>query len=84
METNTLAYAKVVTNARLNTLRLLVTFDSTKRDKNDNIIVTTANAAYASGDLCSASANEEYVAKCVRAAVHTAQLHLRTDNIALA
>ena len=83
MQTNTLAYAKVTVNKRLNMLRLLVTFDNTKRDKNDNIIITANNAAYISGDLCNASADADTVKYSVAYAIKCASLQLRTNNILL-
>ena len=83
MQTNTLAYAKVVVNKRLNMLRLHVTFDSTKRDKNDNIIITANNAAYISGDLCSACANADTIKYSIAYALKCASMQLRTNNILL-
>lgn len=81
--TNTLAFAKIVTNKKLNTLRLLVTFDSTKKDKDGNIIVTATNAAYASGDICSITANADYKARCIAQVLQFAQNSLHTNNIVL-
>ena len=83
MQTNTLAYAKVVVNKRLNMLRVLVTFDSTKRDKDNCIIVSTSNAAYVSGDLCSASANADVTSACIARALANASVQLYTNNIVL-
>ena len=84
MQTNCQAYAKIITNKRLNTLRLLVTFDSTKRDKNGNIIVTVKNCAYASGDLIDNgnSTSDERI-RAVSKAIKLAKQHLRTDNFLL-
>ena len=83
MQTNTLAFAKIVQNKKLNTLRLLVTFDSTKKDKEGNIIITATNAAYASGDICNIADNKEYKARCIAQVLQFAQQHLRTNNILL-
>lgn len=55
MRTNCTAFAKFVTNKKLNTKRLLVTFDISNTDKNGNIVITVRNAAYASGDLVDAA-----------------------------
>ncbi len=84
MQTNCQAYAKIITNKRLNTLRLLVTFDSTKRDKNGSIIVTVKNCAYASGDLISVdnTTSEQRNAALARAII-TAKQVLRTENFRL-
>ena len=81
--TNTLAFAKLVKNNKLNTLRLLVTFDSTKKDKDGNIIITAKSAAYASGDLCSVTANADYKAQCIAKVLQFAQNYLHTNNIVL-
>ena len=51
MQTHCTALAKVVVNKRLNTLRLLVTFDTAAGR------VTVQNAAFKSGDLCDVDAD---------------------------
>ena len=81
MQTNTKAFAKLVQNKKLNTLRLLVTFDNTKKDKDGNIIITANNAAYKSGDICNIADNKEYKARCIAQVLQFAQQHLRTNNI---
>lgn len=84
MQTSCTAYAKVVTNKRLNTLRLLVTFDNTKRDKNGNIIVTVKNCAFASGDIVSTdTSTPEQRARAVAGAIAMAKAQLRTENFLL-
>ena len=75
MQTNTLAYAKIVRNSKLNMLRLLVTFD-TVSDK-----VTVLNANFKSGDLCDADADASIVAQAIKRAMQRASLELRTNNI---
>ena len=81
MQTNTLAFAKLVQNKKLNTLRLLVSFDNTKKDKNGGIIITATNAAYKSGDICNIADNAEYKQRCIAQVLQFAQQHLRTNNI---
>lgn len=81
MQTNCTAIAKIVVNKKLNMLRLLVTFDKTKTDKNGNIIVTVANAAFKSGDICSADDNAEYIAYNMQRVIKQAKEQLRTNNI---
>jgi len=75
MQTNTKALAKVVLNKKLNTLRLLVTFDTV------NNKVTVLNAAFKSGDLVSATASKEYIEAEIKRSLKQAQAVLRTDNI---
>lgn len=73
MQTNCVANAKVVVNKKLQTLRLLVTFDTAAGK------VTVLNAAYKSGDICSTDdANVQYF---VEKEVALAKKVLRTDNI---
>ena len=81
MQTNTLAFAKIVQNKKLNTLRLLVTFDNTKKDKDGNIIITVNSAAYKSGDFCNIADNAEYKARCIMQVLEFAKQQLRTNNI---
>jgi hypothetical protein len=83
MQTACTAYAKVLVNKRLNTVRLLVTFDSTKRDKNGNIVVTVKNCAYASGDIATLESSAEYRAQQVARTIAHAKAVLRTDNFML-
>lgn len=83
MQTNTLAFAKIVQNKKLDTLRLLVTFDGTKRNKDGEIIITAASAAHASGDICNIADSKEYKARCIAQALQFAQQQLRTNNILL-
>ena len=81
MQTNTKAFAKLVQNKKLNTMRLLVTFDNTKKDKDGNIIITVTSAAYKSGDICNIADNADYKARCIMQVLEFAKQHLRTDNI---
>lgn len=68
------AFAKIVHNKKLNTLRLLVTFNTTDK-------ITQRNASYASGDLCNANDNKDYITVTINKAISNAKQVLRTDNI---
>ena len=74
MQTNCTALAKVTINKRLNTYRIVFTFD--KHNK-----ITVRNAALVTGDICSTDyANAEFeIAK----AIQNAKAVLRTNNIQL-
>lgn len=78
MQTNTKALAKVVVNKKLNTLRLLVTFDTVANK------VTVLNAAFASGDICNVADNADYKAYALQRSLKQAQAQLRTNNIVFA
>lgn len=68
------AIAKIVRNKKLNTLRLLVTFNL-----QENVTQRTAN--YASGDLCNADDSADYIAFSINKAIGNAKETLRTNNI---
>jgi hypothetical protein len=74
MQTNCTLLAKVTVNKKLQTLRIVFSFDQHNR-------VTVKNAAYVTGDICPvdyANADAE-VAK----AIAYAKALLRTDNVQL-
>ena len=81
MQTNCVAIAKIVQNKKLNTLRLLVTFDKTKRDIKGNVTVTVQNAAFKSGDICNIADEQEYKMLAITKALKQAEAQLRTNNI---
>ena len=72
MQTNCVCLAKVVINKRLNTYRVLFSFDQHNR-------ITVKNAALVTGDICGTdNANASiYIAK----ALQDAKATLRTNNI---
>ena len=78
---NTLAIAKLVENKKLKTLRLLVTFDKSKRDSKGNVTVTVQNAIFKSGDICSITENREYKQYIIAKTLRKAAQELRTENI---
>ena len=74
MQTNCTLFAKITVNKRLNTYRIVFSFDQHNR-------VTVKNAALVTGDICAtdyANAPAE-LAKAIQAAKAT----LRTNNIVL-
>jgi hypothetical protein len=81
MQTNCVAIAKIVQNKKLNTLRILITFDKTKKDIKGNVTVTVQNAAFKSGDICSVTDNKEYKQMAIKKTLQVAQQQLRTNNI---
>lgn len=81
MQTNCVAIAKIVQNKKLNTLRLLVTFDKTKRDIKGNVTVTVQNAVFASGDICNITDDSNYKQYVIAKTLKQAEAQLRTNNI---
>lgn len=81
MQTNCVAIAKIVQNKKLKTLRLLVTFDKTKRDIKGNVTVTVQNAAFTSGDICNIADEQEKKMFAITKALKQAEAQLRTNNI---
>ena len=73
MQTNCVANAKIVVNKKLQTLRLLVTFDTASGR------VSVLNAAYVSGDIC--SKYDDNLQMYVEREVAKAEAALRTNNI---
>ena len=79
-----IAYVKIAVNKKLKTIRLLATFDNTKRDKDGFIIVNIHNAVFATGDIATLDTySTEQRAVAVEAAITLARQVLRTDNINL-
>ena len=80
MQTNCVAVVKIVQNKKLNTLRMLITFDKSKKDKNGNVTVTVNNAVFKSGDICNITDNKEYKAYALARTLKRAEEELRTNN----
>jgi hypothetical protein len=72
MQTNCLAIAKVAVNKKLNTLRLVFSFDTCNK-------ITVRNAAYVTGDIC--GVDYENADAEIAKAVEAAKKVLSTDNI---
>ncbi len=66
------AFAKFVINKKLNSIRLLVSFNNT---------VTQQTANYASGDVCFVTDDLQYKQQALTQAVNNAKATLRTNNI---
>jgi hypothetical protein len=81
MQTNCVAIAKIVQNKKLETLRILITFDKSKKDKNGNVTVTVQNAIFNSGDICNITDNKDYKQYVIAKTLQQAQAQLRTNNI---
>ncbi len=72
MQTNCTALAKVIVNKRLQTYRIVFSFDAHNR-------ITVKNAALVTGDICNTvDSNADYY---IAQAIKNAKAVLRTDNI---
>ena len=72
MLTNCTLLAKIVTNKRLNTYRVVFSFDQYNR-------ITVKNAALVTGDIC--SVKNESASLEIAKAIQSAKAVLRTNNI---
>jgi hypothetical protein len=72
MKTNCTALAKVTINKRLNTYRIVFSFDQHNR-------ITVLNAALVTGDIC--GVDNENASMYLAQAIQSAKAVLRTDNI---
>ena len=74
MQTNCTALAKLTVNRRLNTYRIVFTFDRVNR-------VTAKTAAYITGDICGVGhSNADHY---IEDAISNAKLLLRCQNVEL-
>jgi hypothetical protein len=76
MQTNCTLYAKLVKNKRLETYRLVFSFDAHNR-------ITVRNAVLVTGDVASFTDSAEYVAHSLAQAIDVAKKQLRTDNVVM-
>jgi hypothetical protein len=83
MLTNCTAYTKVFVNKRLNTVRVLSTFDTSRRNKDGDIVVTVQNAIFASGDVASMLDSPASRSVAVERTLAIVRLVMRTDRIVL-
>ena len=74
MQTNCTALAKLVINKRLNTFRIVFSFDQHNR-------ITVRNAALVTGDIC--STDYVYAEAEIAKAIQNAKSQLRTNNVQL-
>jgi hypothetical protein len=72
MQTSCTALAKLVVNKRLNTYRIVFTFDQHNK-------ITVRNAALVTGDIC--GVEYEHAEVEIARAIQKARAVLRTDNI---
>ena len=72
MQTNCTAIAKVTVNKKLQTLRIVFTFDKVNK-------ITVRNAALVTGDIC--NANDSNAAYYIAKAVQQAKEQLRCANV---
>jgi hypothetical protein len=76
MQTNCTLYAKVVKNNKLQTYRLVFSFDA-------HNTITVRNAALVTGDVANFTDNAEYIAHSFAQAVAVAKKQLRTNNVVM-
>jgi len=76
MQTNCTLYAKLVKNKRLQTYRLVFSFDSHNR-------ITVQNAVLVTGDVASFTDSAEYVEYTLAQAIAVAKKQLRTNNVVM-
>ena len=74
MQTNCTALAKVTVNKKLNTFRIVFSFDQHNR-------ITVRNAALVTGDICDVA--NENANLHIAQAIQSAKAVLRTDNIVI-
>ena len=74
MQTNCTALAKVTVNKKLNTFRIVFSFDQHNR-------ITVRNAALVTGDICDVA--NENANLYIPQAIQSAKAVLRTDNIVI-
>ena len=74
MQTNCTALAKVTVNKKLNTFRIVFSFDQHNR-------ITVRNAALVTGDICDVAI--ETANLYIAPAIQSAKAVLRTDNIVI-
>ena len=72
MQTNCVALAKLTVNKKLNTFRIVFSFDAHNK-------ITVRNAALVTGDIC--STDYVYAEEEIAKAINAAKAVLRTDNI---
>lgn len=76
MQTNCTLYAKLVKNNKLQTYRLVFSFDAHNK-------ITVRNAALVTGDVASFTDNADYVAHTIAQAIDVAKKQLRTNNVVM-
>ena len=83
MQSNCPLYTKVFINKKLQTVRILATFDKSKTNKDGQVIVTVQNAVYTSGDVASMSEPAANRAASVERTLALVRAQCQTNNIVL-
>ena len=83
MQTQCPVYVKVFTNTKLKTVRVLATFDASRRNKHGQIVVTVQNAVFASGDVATMQQDEDERSASVAHTIDQIRAQCRTSNIVL-
>jgi hypothetical protein len=73
MQTNCPLYYKIVKNKKLQTYRIVFTFDAHNR-------ITVRNAALVTGDVANFTDSYDYIANSITTAVEQAKVLLRTNT----
>ena len=76
MKTNCTLYAKVVQNKRLETYRLVFSFDAHNR-------ITVRNAVLVTGDVANFEDSAEYIQHTIVQAIAVAKKQLSTDTVVM-
>jgi hypothetical protein len=76
MKTNCTLYAKVVQNKRLETYRLVFSFDAHNR-------ITVRNAVLVTGDVANFEDSAEYIQHTIAQAIAVAKKQLSTDTVVM-
>jgi len=76
MQTNCTLYAKLVKNNKLQTYRLVFSFDAHNR-------ITVRNSVLVTGDVANFTDSAEYVQYSLQQAIDVAKKQLRTNNIVM-
>ena len=76
MQTNCTLYAKLVKNNRLQTYRLVFSFDA-------HNTITVRNAVLVTGDVASFTDSAEYVQHTLAQAIAVAKKQLRTNTVVM-
>jgi hypothetical protein len=74
MQTNCTLYAKLVKNKRLQTYRLVFSFDAHNR-------ITVQNAVLVTGDVANFTDSAEYITHSIAQAIAVAKKQLRTNTV---
>ena len=83
MQSNCPLYTKVFVNKKLQTVRILATFDSSRRNKHGQIVVTVQNAVFASGDVATMQQDASSRAASIDQTIAQVRAQCQTNNIVL-